>query len=111
MRAAWAFRLSLTPTSRIRLAIRSPGGKLEGSRSSAHLQLRDPAPRQLVGALVLGMAGMAAHPEPLDLVLAAGGVEPLPQVGVLHRLLVGRAPAAPLPVVDPLGDALLHVLA
>ena len=38
-------------------------------------------------------------------------VEALPQLGVLHRLLVGGPPAVPLPAVDPGGDAVLHVLA
>jgi hypothetical protein len=33
-----------------------------------------------------------------------------PQLGVLHRLLVSGAPAAPFPGVDPLADALLHIL-
>ena len=36
---------------------------------------------------------------------ARGGVEALPQLDILHRLLVGGAPAVLLPAVDPLGDA------
>ena len=39
------------------------------------------------------------------------GIEPLPQIDVLDRLLVGGAPAVPLPAVDPAGDALTHILA
>jgi hypothetical protein len=36
-------------------------------------------------------------------------VEALPQLDILHRLLVGGAPAVLLPAVDPLGDAVAHV--
>ena len=39
-----------------------------------------------------------------------GCVEALPQIDVLHRLLVGGAPAVPLPAVDPLGDAVAQIL-
>ena len=39
------------------------------------------------------------------------GVEPLPQLDILDRLLVGGAPAVLLPAVDPAGDALPHILA
>src|SRR6266404_1657616 len=57
------------------------------------------------------MAGMPAHPFPVDDVAARGSVEPLPQIDVLYRLLVGGAPTAPLPAVDPLGDAVAQILA
>src|SRR6185437_6180699 len=40
-----------------------------------------------------------------------GGVEALPQLDVLDRLLVGGTPAVLLPAVDPPGGALEHVLA
>src|SRR5262245_23871693 len=56
------------------------------------------------------MAGVALDPVPLDAVRAVQGVELLPEVDVLHRLLVGGAPALALPGADPLRDALLHVL-
>ena len=39
------------------------------------------------------------------------GVEPLPQIDVLDRLLVGGAPAVLLPAVDPAGDAAAHIFA
>jgi len=39
------------------------------------------------------------------------GIEPLPQIDVLDRLLVRRAPAVPLPAMDPAGDALTQILA
>src|SRR5688572_17138641 len=57
------------------------------------------------------MAAMALDPRPVDLVWRARGIEALPQLDVLHRLLVGGAPAVLLPAVDPLAGALEHVLA
>jgi hypothetical protein len=59
-----------------------------------------------VGAFVAGIAVMAFHPSPRDAVPSRGVVESAPQVAVLDRLLVRGRPAAFLPVVDPLGDAL-----
>src|SRR3954469_20066068 len=53
---------------------------------------------------------MALYPMLLDVVEGATVVQPLPQVHVLHRLLVRRAPGAALPAVDPFRNALLHVL-
>ena len=41
-------------------------------------RLHDPVPRELVGTLVLGMAGVALDPVLADLVLLQGGVEALP---------------------------------
>src|SRR6266850_4154152 len=64
---------------------------------------------QRVGAFIFRMPGMAAHPVPLYLMFGGELVELLPQVDILHRLLVGGAPAAALPVVDPARDALLDV--
>ena len=66
-------------------------------------------PRELVGALVLGVAGVAAHPVPVHVVPGLGGIEPLPQVGVLDGLLGARAPAVALPAVDPRADPLLDI--
>ena len=65
---------------------------------------------QFVGALVLVVAGMALDPVPLHLVTQAGGVEALPQLDVLDGLAVGGLPAVLLPAVNPLADAVLHVL-
>src|SRR5579859_4964310 len=47
-----------------------------------------------VRALVAFVSRVALHPHPLDLVAAHDLVEPLPEVGVLHRILRRRAPAA-----------------
>src|SRR5579871_5846281 len=54
---------------------------------------------------------MAAHPDELDLMRLERRGEALPEIHVLHRLLAGRAPVPPLPVVDPGGDAVAHVAA
>src|SRR5262245_6309128 len=39
-----------------------------------------------------------------------GRVEPLPQVGILDRLLLTGAPAVALPALDPRADTLLEIL-
>jgi hypothetical protein len=49
------------------------------------------------------MAGMALDPVPAHLMGLQRGIEALPQVDVLHRLLVGGLPAVLLPAVDPAG--------
>src|SRR5437762_7371268 len=71
----------------------------------------DAVARQLIGALVGVMAGVALDPVPADLMRLQRGIEPLPQVDVLDGLLVGGAPAVFLPAMDPAGDALTHILA
>src|SRR5438094_8113740 len=71
--------------------------------------VRYPLICESVGALVFRMPGMAAHPVPLYLMFGGELLELQPEVDVLHRLLVGGAPAAALPVVDPARDALLDV--
>ena len=62
-----------------------------------------------VGAFVLGMAGMALHPVPLDPVRRGGVEQFLPQLGILDRLLRRRLPAVAAPAVDPLGDAVADI--
>jgi len=57
------------------------------------------------------VTGVAAYPLPGDDVPGRRGVEPLPEIDVLHRLLVGGQPASLLPAVDPLGDAVAQILA
>src|SRR3979409_2605546 len=71
--------------------------------------IRYPAVRQLVRPLVLRVAGMALHPVPLHVVQGRQLVEPPPQVDILHRLLVGAAPASALPVMHPIRDPLRHI--
>ena len=51
------------------------------------------------------MTGVALDPEPLHVVRLGGGIQPGPQVGVLHRLLLPGLPAVALPPGQPLGDA------
>src|SRR3546814_13035108 len=53
---------------------------------------------QLIGLLVTRVAGMPAHPFPGQGMRLDLSVQLLPQVGVLDRLLVSRAPIAALPV-------------
>ena len=60
---------------------------------------------ELVGALVVVMAVMALDPVPADVVPLGRLLEPLPQLDIAHRLLIRRAPAVPLPALDPAGDA------
>src|SRR5688572_28022777 len=71
---------------------------------------RDPLVGEPVRPLVLDMAGVAFYPVPFYVVHGGKLVELLPEIDVLHRLLVGGAPAATLPLPDPLRDAFLHVL-
>ena len=54
---------------------------------------------------------MALHPAPGDRVRGYRRIEALPEVNVLHRLLVGRAPAILLPAAHPCLDAALEILA
>src|ERR1039458_2694953 len=63
-----------------------------------------------IGALVQIVTGVAPHPMPAYLMRADGGVETLPQIDILDRLLVGRTPAVTLPVGDPGHDAVTEIL-
>src|SRR5437868_11721752 len=47
---------------------------------------------------------------PLYLMLRRELVQPAPEILVFYRLLVSGLPALAFPGMDPLGDALLHVL-
>ena len=58
-----------------------------------------------------GSPAWRLDPVPAHLVLLRQRVQPLPQVDVLHRLVVGGLPAARLPAVDPGADAVAQVLA
>src|ERR1051326_9585437 len=65
--------------------------------------------RQLIGALVLGMTLMAFPPVPVDPLRGCPRLQALPEIDILHRLLVGRFPAALLPLGKPAGDAILEI--
>src|SRR2546428_7132166 len=71
--------------------------------------IRYPAVRQLVRPLVLGVAGMTLPPVPIHIVHRRQLVEPLRQVDILHRLLVGGAPAVAITVMLPFRDPLRHI--
>src|SRR5687767_8624144 len=62
-----------------------------------------------VGPFVLGVPCVPPHPVPFYFVFGGELVQPPPQILVLDGLLVGRAPAAALPVLDPGRDALHDV--
>src|SRR6185312_6188146 len=74
------------------------------------VDLGDAAIRELVRAVIARRIGMAAHPVPADPMMRAQRVELAPEIRVLDRLAVARAPAVLLPRVDPALDSLLHVL-
>lgn len=67
--------------------------------------------RQLVAAFVLRVAGVALDPFPFNGVSLNSLIQPLPQIDILDRFFVGGFPTAFLPVMDPAGNALAHVLA
>ncbi len=53
---------------------------------------------------------MPLDPLPVNLVGLGGLFQPLPQLLILHRLLIRGLPAAAFPAFQPLGDALFDVL-
>src|SRR5688572_1397432 len=65
-----------------------------GSSQTVHAEIG-----QRVGAFVARIAVVAAHPVPLHVVLCRQSLQALPKFHVLHRFLVGGAPAALLPAV------------
>ena len=65
---------------------------------------------KLVGALIVVMADMAFDPMPADFVAVGRLLQPLPQLGILHRLPVRGAPAVLLPAFDPAGDAAAQII-
>ena len=56
---------------------------------------------QRIAALVLGMAGVALDPDELHVMRLLGLEHALPQIGVLHRLLLRVLPPALEPAVHP----------
>src|SRR4249920_3372362 len=79
--------------------------------SPLQLRHRHALARQLIGAFVFGVAGVALDPVPAHFMRLQRVIEALPQLGVLDRLLVGGSPAVLLPAMDPAGDALADILA
>ncbi len=76
---------------------------------SLTLERRHALAGQFIGPLVFGVARVALHPVPGDVMRREGRIQPLPQLHILHRLLVGGFPAIALPAVNPLGDAVFDV--
>ena len=95
----------------IELGLQARGLRVEhdlshGPRVYRNAWLRQCVDRRIgeaVDTLVAGHAGVTGHPVPLDLVPGGELGEPLPQILVLHRLAVRGAPAARLPVRQPVG--------
>src|SRR5882672_4792797 len=86
-----------------------PGVEARGDEAvGALLMLRSPG-REEVCILVLGMLGVPAHPAPLHVVRLGGLLELLPQLEVLDCAALA-APAARLPILQPLVHALHQVL-
>ena len=65
---------------------------------------------EFVAAFVVGVAGMAFDPVPVDFVVGSCSVEFAPEVGVFDGLLCAGAPTVAFPTGDPLADALADVL-
>src|SRR5260370_40392611 len=86
--------------SRLGFGRASPAGPLLPRRHSG----------QFVGAVVVVVGGVAFGPGPGGFVAADGFIQLAPEVAVHHRLSGAGDPALALPAVDPLGDAVLHVL-
>src|SRR6267378_8471148 len=90
---------------------RTQTGRASGPVSLRRPQLRDRLAGKLVGALVEIVAGMAAHPVPPYRVVGERGIEPLPQIDILHRLAISGLPPVAFPTLDPGHDAVAQILA
>ena len=66
--------------------------------------------RKLIRALVARMAGVTFHPMPFNRMSRDLGIQRLPKIHVLHGLFIRRAPVAFLPLMNPFGNSLSHVL-
>ena len=96
-------------------------GDAQGALSRPHARSAGPEDRRARSAIparasasARSFSGWPAWPRtqmPLDSMRRQRGLEPLPQIDILHRLLVGGLPAARLPLLDPARDAVLHILA
>ena len=84
-----------------------------GAVPAAPQQFGDTTVGKRVRTLVARIAGMASNPVPFDAMSRRRDqfVQTLPQLDILDWLLRRGAPAPGFPPVDPLGDALAHVLA
>jgi len=56
------------------------------------------------------MAGMAFYPHPLNPVTLGNGIQRLPEICVLDRLVIAGTPATAFPAVNPLADTQLNIL-
>jgi hypothetical protein len=65
---------------------------------------------QLICTLITRMTTVPFYPVPLYLMPLGFFVEGLPELSIFHGLLGRRFPTALNPIMDPLGNALAHVL-
>src|SRR6185369_12237683 len=70
----------------------------------------DRAIGERVDTFVARISGMSLDPVPLELMALYELIERLPQILVLHGLLVGSLPSACFPLRHPFEHALSHVL-
>src|SRR5574340_1804112 len=101
MRCPWLGSRPVVSVSRMICRIEALLGGSGYRELSGLLCLQHALVGQRIGALVFGMAGMAAHPFPLDAVQLTQCVQLQPKILVLHRLAVGRAPVALFPAGHP----------
>src|SRR5437660_1842675 len=94
--------VQIVPT---RPLLREPGVEARRHQAVGALLALRGTHRERVGVFVLGVAGVAAHPAPLDAVAGRGLHQLLPQGEILDRAALA-APAAG----DPSGDPLRHSL-
>src|ERR1019366_5021692 len=64
---------------------------------------------KLIAPFIVGMSRMTFEPLPGDLLPRGGVIKLSPQVLVLHRLPLNRAPVVGSPAREPFGDALAQV--
>src|SRR5436309_11106941 len=102
-------RISTQPISMMRSPSLALRPVVSVSRTTWRVIIWNSFIRERVSSFIFRMPGVSAHPVPLYLMFARELLELFPQVDVFHFLLVGGAPVAALPIVDPGRDALLDV--
>src|SRR3954471_457569 len=81
-------------------ALVARGGR-RSLRAGARAHLLETVARQLIRPLVEDVAGVTLDPMPAHAMLRQSCIEPLPEIDILDRFLVGGAPAVALPLIYP----------
>lgn len=84
-------------------------GEEKGLTQFAALDSQSGVAGELVGYLIVGVAGMAFDPFPCDLVGFDRRQQFLPQIGIGNRFLGSGLPPIFLPAIDPFGDAIADI--